>query len=65
MTRILVCGGRTYDDQAAIHRCLDIIHAAKNITLLIHGGSRGADTIAEEWAVTNGVPTSAYVHSNI
>lgn len=48
--RVLVCGGRDYKDRDAVLRALDRVHIDKGITLLIRGGARGADTLAEQWA---------------
>lgn len=58
--RILVCGGRTYQDQRRVDEALDAIHQATPIELLIHGCCRGADKLAAEWARRRQVPMSAY-----
>lgn len=62
MTRVLVCGGRYYDDRAALWSFLDRCHAVAPITCLIDGECHlgGADLIAHEWAVDRGVPTERY-----
>ena len=66
--RVLVCGGREYlnrkkvweildqlnDDSTFIYGCPGAIH------LLITGGASGADTLAEEWAVENGVAIKTF-----
>ncbi len=48
--RLLVCGGRTYDDAKAVYRSLDTL----NPDVVIHGGANGADTLADNWAEDNG-----------
>ena len=48
--RVLVCGGRDYSDEARVFSELDAEHANAPITLLIHGGATGADTLAGKWA---------------
>jgi hypothetical protein len=53
--RVLVCGGRDYQDREAVDRALDHLHSKRRITLLIDGGQTGADTLAHEWAKRNGV----------
>lgn len=53
--RILVCGGRDFDDVARIYRALDHLHQTFGITFLIEGDARGADRIAGRWAKENGV----------
>ena len=49
--RILVCGGRDFDDAALLERTLNNLHA----TLIIHGGARGADRLSGMWASLHGV----------
>lgn len=46
--RVLVCGGRDYQDGVG---CLSLL----NIGILIHGDARGADRKAAEWAKANGI----------
>lgn len=50
MTTIVVTGGREYSDARRVNECLDWLHAAVNITLLVQGGARGADALAARWA---------------
>lgn len=54
--RVLVCGGRDYADRAAVFQVLDGLHRARPFGLVIHGGARGADALAGEWAAERGVP---------
>lgn len=44
--KVLVCGGRDYDDFEQVCRVLDRI----GVTFLIHGAARGADSLAHKWA---------------
>lgn len=58
--RVLVCGGRNFDDRAAIAKALAPYKPANVVTdvsdcILILGGAPGADTLAEEWADVFGV----------
>jgi hypothetical protein len=53
--RILVTGGRDYSDQVRLFAELDAIHAAKPITVVIQGGAKGADGLAELWCETRGI----------
>ena len=48
--RVLVCGGRNYDDEALLHRTLTELHLGHPFSVLIEGGARGADLLAREWA---------------
>lgn len=50
---LLVCGGRDYVDYPAVCRTLDPLKG--QITVLIQGGARGADSLAAAWAQQNGV----------
>lgn len=56
--RVLVCGGRDFADRELLARTLDSLF--NKLTFLIHGGASGADTLADEWAETNGIPRRAY-----
>lgn len=55
--RLLVSGGRFYSSKRYAWRCLDAIHTAYEISLVIHGCVTGADTIADHWAIERLVPT--------
>lgn len=54
--KLLACGGRDYCDRQAAFAALDAVHARRQVTLLIAGGARGADRLAEEWADSRGIP---------
>lgn len=54
--RILVCGGRNYNDAAYLNAKLDKAHNREPFDCIIHGAYRGADTLAQEWAISRGVP---------
>lgn len=61
--RVLVCGGRDFQDDDAIdfmayHLCK--FHEAIPFSVLIHGAARGADSIAGWWADEMGIPTEEY-----
>lgn len=50
--RVIVCGGRDFNNVAYIWSKLDQLHAERRITAIMHGGAKGADSIAAEWAMT-------------
>jgi len=50
--RILVCGGRDFDDGALLSRTLDRLPFT--VDFVITGGARGADTLADKWAQRRG-----------
>ena len=58
--RVVVYGGRDWDNQAALDTALDFLHAQHGFTRLIHGGYRGADRQAEYWADRRGVPVHCF-----
>jgi hypothetical protein len=48
--KVLVCGGRDFQDWRVVDAALDKIHAETPITYLIHGGAKGADDLGGAWA---------------
>lgn len=55
--RAIVCGGRDFTDKERAFTWLDHYHKGSiKLDLVIHGGARGADTIAGQWAAERGVP---------
>ena len=48
--RVVVTGGRDFDDRAMLWAGLDRLYELMPITELIEGGARGADRYAAEWA---------------
>lgn len=53
--KLLVCGGRDYDDRSVIYGVLSRLAKEVDIVLLIQGWCRGVDRIAHQWAIDNGV----------
>lgn len=58
--RVLVCGGRLYANRAKVDHVLDSLHKESPITLIIHGGAKGADRLAMLWAIAKGIKHQAY-----
>lgn len=54
--KVLVCGGRDFNQREFLFKKLDEIHSEKNISMIIHGCARGADTMAKEWADKRQIP---------
>lgn len=48
--RLVVCGGRDFNDREFVWSVLDKIHRLRGISEIIEGGARGADALAGEWA---------------
>ncbi len=61
--RILVCGGRNFEDKNWLFRELDIFKSKNFIELLIQGGAEGADAYALSWAFSRNVPVVT-MHAN-
>jgi len=58
--RLLVCGGRDYADRSHVWATLDRVHRKRPLGLVIHGASRGADTLAADWALERSIETWAF-----
>ena len=58
--RVLCCGGRECIDRELLTATRTGLHQERRFSLLIAGGARGADTMAEEWAKTAGLPCTVY-----
>lgn len=55
--RVLVCGGRDFDQSKAVGRTLA---GLDGVSLIISGGAPGADRLAESWANHNKVPLCVF-----
>ena len=53
--KVLVCGGREYNDYEYLSKTLNAIHSKYPITILIQGGAKGADLLAAKWAYENNI----------
>ena len=53
--KVLVTGGRDFNDTAKLYRNLDNLHESSNITHIIHGAADGADALAGRWARARGI----------
>lgn len=53
--RVLVTGGRDYDDRLKLFQVLEQLYEINQNIKIIHGAARGADTLADEWANKTGV----------
>ena len=59
--RVMVTGGRYFDNATRVFQALDAIHYHRGpITALIEGGATGADKLARGWALKNDVPVVTY-----
>ena len=59
--RVIVTGGRNYQDRDHVFKVLSTIHNRTPIAVLVHGGATGADSLADLWAKANGVARESHV----
>lgn len=52
--RLLVCGGRDWKDMESIKNALDML-LNDGISVVIHGGAKGADDLAGWWCRRCGI----------
>lgn len=52
---VIVCGGRDYEDADHVHKVLSRLRVKLGITHIVHGGAQGADWLAHNWGLRNGV----------
>lgn len=55
--RVLVCGGRDYDEKWFL---FDVLNALDSVSVVIQGGAKGADALAKEWANIKGIPCEEF-----
>jgi len=58
--KVLVCGGRLFDDDELLTAILNQFHQQNNITTIIEGEATGADTLARLWAENNAITVERY-----
>lgn len=58
--RVLVCGGRNFNEQSIVDQILGAIHAKYVITRIFEGGASGADSCARNWAKSVAIPLSTF-----
>jgi len=59
--KILVCGGRHYDDGDFLNSALNgLLREYEWFEALIEGGATGADRLARDWAMERGIPTVTF-----
>jgi hypothetical protein len=58
--RVLICGGRHYENGDAVHHELIRFNSQHAISVIIHGGVSGPGPAAEAWARQSGVAVVRY-----
>lgn len=54
--RVLVCGGRDYNDYEELDKVLNKVFSSYGISCIIEGDAKGADKLAGQWADKNNIP---------
>ncbi len=54
--RVIIAGTRTCDKESIVEAAIRNSGVRNEITVVVTGGCRGVDTIAEEWARRNNIP---------
>lgn len=58
--RVLVCGSRNWESPEVVNECLDRLNQLFDVSAVIHGACRGADTTGMLWARSAGKTECAY-----
>lgn len=58
--RLLVCGGRDFNDYGALRDAMNAVVGKETDVLVIHGGARGADALAGRIAEEAHVPVKVF-----
>lgn len=59
--RVLVCGGRNYNEKAEFDLRMDeLSQSLQKVICIIQGGADGADTLARHWAMERMLPVMTF-----
>jgi UDP-N-acetylmuramoylalanine-D-glutamate ligase len=58
--KVLVCGGRNFNDPITLGSWLGGVHKQRGISLLIEGGAPGADFMARKFAEWQAIPVRTF-----
>lgn len=58
--RVLVCGGRDFNDYVYVYDVLSDLHDETPVTHVIVGGASGADYWGEAWAYNTRIPFTVF-----
>ena len=54
--KVLITGGRNYDNLTFLFRMLDACHGKRGISMIIQGDAQGADALSKQWAKSRQLP---------
>ena len=57
--KLLITGSRKFDNYGTLKSAIEELENryGQKITMLLHGGAKGADTLAQQWAKENNIQT--------
>ena len=57
--KLLITGSRNFDDYNVLKQTIEDVQKmqGEKITILLHGGAKGADLLAQNWADENNIST--------
>jgi hypothetical protein len=56
--KLAIVGSRDFNDYEFLKKTVEPIK--KNVTLVVSGGAKGADSLGERWAKENNIPTQIF-----
>lgn len=59
--RVIICGSRTWTDERLLKQVIDDLREKDSLVQIIHGGARGADRLAGDYAKRCSLEVSEYV----
>jgi len=60
LTKVLICGGRDFDNRDVLFTTLDDLNLRFCFSCVITGGAKGADRLAHLWAAKNHLDAKVY-----
>lgn len=58
--KVLVCGGRAFNDTLFLGAILELLHVKRPITSVVEGGAFGADRLARMWAIGHNISVQTF-----
>jgi len=58
--RVAIIGSRGFDDPRLVAGTMNTVLEKYEVTEVVSGGARGADTLGEQWAKAHGIPTRIF-----
>lgn len=59
--RVAIIGSRGFNDPRLVASTMNSVLEKFEVTEVVSGGARGADTLGEQWAKAHGIPTRVFL----